>query len=120
MVKRRHRSRKVRASRCAKLVRVKCVRTKNCKMSHGKKRRFCRVKTNRKRQNGGSRRRSRRSAADAVDAADSRRRRSRRSRRGGLGLASAVSTAVLPFGLLWAQRAYKGKKGKSLRKMYRS
>ena len=64
-----------------------------------------RRKDNRKRS-GTNRRRSRRT-----------RRRTRR--RGGVGLTTAASTAVLPFGLLWAQRAYKGKHGKSLKKMYR-
>ena len=82
------------------------VRASHCKKSHGKKGHSCRVKTNRKRQRGGKR--------------SGRSRRTRRRSRGGLGVASAVSTAVLPFGLLWAQRAYKGRKGKSLRKMYRS
>ena len=117
MAKARSSTRKVRASHCAKLMRVKCVRTKNCKMSDGKKRHFCRVKTNRKRQSGGKRaKRSHRTHRRSR----THRRRRRRSRRGGLGVASALSTAVLPFGLLWAQRAYKGKKGKSLRKMYKN
>ena len=42
-----------------------------------------------------------------------------RGRKGGIALTGAASAAVLPFGLLWAQRAYKGKHGKSLRKIYR-
>jgi len=48
-----------------------------------------------------------------------RRTRRRSRRRGGVGLTAAASAAVLPFGLLWAQRAYKGKHGKSLKKIYR-